>query len=138
MNRSQSVLSVYSREENPMALQAPISSQRLGKADTKLVNRSKCTVYLVLFLSAVLCGTVAYFFMEDEDIRWYTAEVRSAMLFFCDEVFVLSISHDSSRPSLTSARWKCSKVSKTFWGGPCKQESTCQSPWSSRRWLAGR
>ncbi|CAJ1952993.1 unnamed protein product [Cylindrotheca closterium] len=79
MDKSQSVISIYSHDEEDLksvaSLQATsIVSNKLGEADTRWVNRSKCMVFFVLFLSAFLCGAVTYFFMEEEDIRWYTAE----------------------------------------------------------------
>mmetsp|Transcript_21569 Transcript_21569/g.53327 ORF Transcript_21569/g.53327 Transcript_21569/m.53327 type:complete len:1140 (+) Transcript_21569:1556-4975(+) len=46
----------------------------LGNKDTKLINRSKCVVYLVLFLSAAIVSVSTFFFMEEEDARWYTDE----------------------------------------------------------------
>lgn len=62
---------------SPPEIQTPISSEQLGQDDTKMVNRSKKLVYFVLFLSATACSLMAYFFMENEDRRWYTNEVSS-------------------------------------------------------------
>lgn len=47
----------------------------LGKKDTKLINRSKGVVYLVLFLSAVIVSVATFFYMEQEDSVWYHHEV---------------------------------------------------------------
>ena len=58
----------------------PSSSDREDEAilagkETKLVNRSKCLVYIVLIVAAVGFATYTYFFMKEEQKVWYEDEV---------------------------------------------------------------
>ena len=60
----------------PMSSKAPMEHvSGLGKEDTKLINRSKGVVYLVLVLSAAIASVSTYFYMEEEDSIWYHHEV---------------------------------------------------------------
>lgn len=65
---------------SPLELHAPVNSQRLGEKDSKLVTRSKCIVYLVLFVCAAASGAVAFFFLEEEDVRWQNDEVSILLI----------------------------------------------------------
>ncbi|CAJ1941313.1 unnamed protein product [Cylindrotheca closterium] len=60
----------------PMPSRAALEhTSSLGNSnDTKLINRSKCVVYLVLFLSAAIVSVSVFLLAEEEDKRWYTDE----------------------------------------------------------------
>ena len=47
----------------------------LAGKETKLVNGSKCLVYIVLIVAAVGFATYTYFFMKEEEKVWYEDEV---------------------------------------------------------------
>ncbi|KAL3918421.1 MAG: hypothetical protein SGILL_004243 [Bacillariaceae sp.] len=57
--------------------------EQLAQKETRLVNRSKWLVYLVILLSAALVGSLTYFFMEKEEKVWYQDEFEE----FAEEVF---------------------------------------------------
>ncbi|CAJ1941311.1 unnamed protein product [Cylindrotheca closterium] len=59
----------------PMSSKAPMEHvSGLGNKDTKLINRSKGVVYLVLVLSAAIASVSTFFYMEEEDSSWYHHE----------------------------------------------------------------
>ena len=51
----------------------------LAQKETRLVNRSKVCVYLVILVSAALVGGLTYWFMESREAVWYEDEVRGAL-----------------------------------------------------------
>ena len=52
------------------------SSKSIDHDETRMVNRSKIIVYLVILLSAAVAGTLTYLFVKEEEKRWYEDEVR--------------------------------------------------------------
>lgn len=55
------------------------ASQIAGR-ETKFVLCSKTMAYLVLLLSSIACGTVTYFFIEDEEQDSFQKDVRPFLL----------------------------------------------------------
>ncbi|KAL3911622.1 MAG: hypothetical protein SGILL_007209 [Bacillariaceae sp.] len=65
------------------ASSGPEGAPMLAQKETKLVNRSKICVYLVILLSAALVGGLTYWFMEEREQIWWEDEFEE----FSEEVF---------------------------------------------------
>ena len=50
--------------------------KRIDHDETRMVNRSKIIVDLVISVSEVVAGTLTYMFVKEEEKSWYEDEVR--------------------------------------------------------------
>jgi len=62
--------------------------QRLDAKETRLVNRSKLLVYLIILLSAAVCGGLTYWFVQSEEERFYEDEFEDLAVDIFDYIEV--------------------------------------------------
>lgn len=108
--------------DNPPPMSSRASLEHvsgLGTKDTKLINRSKGVVYLVLFLSAAIVSVATYFYMEAEDSVWYHHEVCQTTCFFC-KVCENSNTLDFPSPLVRRARRREGLCGRRNFGAFCR------------------